>query len=229
MGMPSDENQLLNEARDFVSRFRASLSPEIRAADLTMHSKVPFKAATLREAYFYRMTELSAAACSLYEDKLYLSGLIVTRAVIETLAALYYLKEAVSTFLEKPDIEILDQVLMAGLSGSRHPDAKADGLPSSINIMTMIKHLDRSIPQLENHYNWLSEMAHPNSLGVVNTYARTNAETLTAEFTVDKLSDEILPGTKLLLACLATFEDGYNELAELLSLLNAACNGTAQH
>lgn len=78
--------QRLREAREYSERFTASLPQHINAATLTVKSKLPFKALSIRELLLHRMAALSTAAVDLFSHKRVIPAVILTRAVVETLA-----------------------------------------------------------------------------------------------------------------------------------------------
>src|SRR5713226_5901821 len=95
-----DEAQTLKEARGFVDAIASSLPKQIQAAALTWKSKIPFKALTVRESLFHRVSALASAAVELFEAHRVIPAIILTRAVVETVAVMFTFHERLSRFLE---------------------------------------------------------------------------------------------------------------------------------
>ena len=86
------------------------------------------------------------------------AGILLTRALFETAAALWHLKVTVKRQLEKaiePDLET--QVLKIIL-GHRSEAT----LPNAISVLTFIDRLTESFPLTRKKYDVMSEYAHPN-------------------------------------------------------------------
>lgn len=97
----ADQNaKHLSEAREYADRLSASLPDRIQIAALTLKSKLPFKAVSIRELLLHRMAALSSAAVDLFEQKRVIPAVILTRAIVETLAALFTIHERVERFLK---------------------------------------------------------------------------------------------------------------------------------
>jgi hypothetical protein len=133
MNLSSDDDaRILKEARGFVDVFASSLSERVQVAALTLKSKIPFKALSVRELLLHRVFALASAAVELFEANRVIPAVILTRAVVETLAVMFTFHERLSRFLENKNATELDKFLMCSLVGARNnPD-----MPRSINILT---------------------------------------------------------------------------------------------
>ena len=93
---------------------------------------------------------------------------ILARAVLEATAVLFSLAEDVEGIAKGKDVGDFERRLNAMLVGSRNRKTPVD----AINILTHLKKMDKSFEGILEHYDSLSELAHPNFAGVVNSYAQ---------------------------------------------------------
>lgn len=54
-----DPKEYLSHSKRLVNEFKLNLPKKVYAADLSVKSKIPFKAVPLREVLLYRVTELA--------------------------------------------------------------------------------------------------------------------------------------------------------------------------
>lgn len=82
---------LMSEIPESLEVLEASLPKQINGYALSLRSKLPWKVMLYREALIWRVVELGRGAFeNLRGDKL-VSGIVLTRAAVETAAALWYL------------------------------------------------------------------------------------------------------------------------------------------
>jgi hypothetical protein len=175
----------------------AARPAELDARRLARRSKLPFKAALYRDALLWRIEELGRCALGAYDRTDHVSGIVLTRATIETIAALHSLHRLVTRY-QGGDIEGLDATLMSMLMGSR---AREDR-PDAINVLNAIDKLTKSVPAFRALYDQLSEFAHPNDAGTASSYAVLDIVDLGATFTAR--GEQFERRAWLLIECLAT-------------------------
>src|SRR5262249_24482563 len=153
-----DDAQTLKEARGYIDAIASSLPERIQAAALTWKSRIPFKALTVRESLVHRVFALASAAVELFEASRVIPAITLTRAVVETVAVMFTFHERLSRFLENKNVTDLDDFLMNILVGARDdPD-----MPKSINILTMVDRVEKTLTGFRSLYDHLCEYAHPN-------------------------------------------------------------------
>ena len=82
---------LLADLQETHQRFIQSLMVEkLHVYSVSSTAKTPFKAFHLREALYYRMTDLAGAAIDLYKQNKIVPAIIIIRAAYETAALCYY-------------------------------------------------------------------------------------------------------------------------------------------
>ena len=117
-------------------RINASLPPYAEPRTVSYTAKIPFKALSVRELLIHRIANLSQVACKLLDGEEYLSSIIISRAVVETTAVIYYIDKKMKECLDKDNIEGFDDTVIKLLFGSRNEMTEV----ISINILTLIEH-----------------------------------------------------------------------------------------
>jgi cation transport protein ChaC len=123
------------------------------------HTKIPFKALVYREALIWRMTELGRAAFDCFEKNKLAAGILLTRAAVETSAALWYLSAKLDASVQSGTVGDIDDYLMKLMMGSK---SNQDIMPAAINVLTFVDCVDKDIKGFRQQYDGLSEFARPN-------------------------------------------------------------------
>ncbi len=86
----------------------------------------------------------------------------------------------------------------------------------SINILTLIDDLNKTIPLFRNNYDTFSEVAHPNYSGVVGLFAEIDRPSFVMNFARGWSRNEVKPQSaiEILATCLDLFILVYNEIAD---------------
>jgi hypothetical protein len=88
---------------------------------------------------------------------------ILTRAAVETSAAMWYLHKNLAPAVKAKAVGDIDDCLKRLMMGSKSVDR--DIMPEAVNVMTFVKHVDKEIEGFLHQYEGLSEYAHPNWSG----------------------------------------------------------------
>jgi len=155
-------------AERLVSDLKATLPPKVNAAPEGIPPEFPFKVLSLREPLLCRIVDLVEASLELCKVDKGMGAAILARAVLEATAVLFALVEGVEGIAKGKDVGDFEQRLNAMLAGSKNQKTPVD----AINILTHIKKMDKTFEGILDHYGSLSELAHPNFAGVLNSYAR---------------------------------------------------------
>jgi hypothetical protein len=133
---------LLDEIQRRLSALESSLPKHLDAKAISPTAKLPFKALVYREALIWRMAELSRVAFHSYEADKIAAATLITRAAIETSAALWYLCAKLEATVRSGTVADIDSYLMKLAMGSKiNPD-----MPQPINVMTFVDRVDKDIP-----------------------------------------------------------------------------------
>jgi len=137
-----DKETLLREANEFADELRQALVTTIRPADISPTAKIPFKVRMFRELLLHRVSDLSDAACSLYNKGSIVPAFVLTRAAFETMAALFYFNKKVEAAISVGKTDDLDTIAMNGLFGTKDKSKPFE----AVNILTAIGHLEKKYP-----------------------------------------------------------------------------------
>ena len=208
----------LAEAQEYAARFTASLPDRIQIAALTLKSKLPFKVLSIRELLLHRVAALSGAAVDLFAQKRAIPAVILTRAIVETLAVLFTFCERLDRFLkeEPKDIGAFDEILMRYLMGARNNPE----MPAPTNIVTLVDRVEKMLPGFRRTYDSLCECAHPNWAGMFGAFAEVDRENFELKLRPAEKSFAYSTGLAALSGSLMLFEHYYNDSAELVRKIN---------
>ena len=222
--LTADDAETLKEVRDYTDRLAASLPKRVQAAAFTSKSKLPFKAQAIRELLLHRTAALASATVDLFEQNRVIPAVVLTRCIVETLAVLFDFHERLERFLkdEPKDTCVLDQFLVRCLMGSRNnPDP---GMPKSVNILSLVDRIEKTVPGFRAVYDALCEAAHPNWAGTFGAFGRgiggTTRETTELELGPAEQIPAFSAGLSTLSGSLMAFDYYYNDSGELVRQLN---------
>lgn len=198
-----------------LANWRASLMKSISVGGLHSRNpvvykwKAPFRCWMLREAAFWRVTDLLTQSLALYQLGRGLGARILLRSGFETLASLIYLNLKMQAVMDgKLDFHNFSQVT-AQLVGARKNDTVA---PVAINVVTMLNHGDRRCPGLRGIYDSLSESAHPNFEGMVWGYSKVDHDEYETHFSNRWMALDGERHFDSLGLCMMTFHHEYNDM-----------------
>jgi hypothetical protein len=217
--MDEGSKDALAEASLLCEELAHSLPTLIPAAGLS--HKLPFKATSIRELLICRMSDLASSATQHLRNHAVVPGAILTRAAVETVAVLFCLNQAVEQFLETHDLDRINSFLMSSLVGSRSEDHPVQ----SINILTLIDKVTKTIPTFRSSYDNLSEYAHPNWSGLLGSYGSIDKENHELHLGVRDTSVGLRTSLFVLTATLHTFRHYYNLSAGTLDRFNQYFEG----
>lgn len=213
---------LTSEIRSRLELLESSLPKHADAMDLSRTAKLPFKALVCRETLVWRMTELGSTALESFEKNRLTSAILLTRAAVETSAALWYLCAKLEAALDSEAVGDLDGYLMKLTLGSRTND---DIMPEPINVLNFVDRVDKEVSGFRHQYELLSEFAHPNWAGVTGLYSKPGLPNLSVDFGANIRGGEAAKkiGVINLSVALMFFEQSYNSVAKLMPAFVALC------
>jgi len=206
-------DEMLAEIRGRLTILEKSLPKQIDPIGIS-RTKLPFKVLNYREALIWRVTELARAALQTFEAQQFVAAIVLTRAAVETNAALWYLDEKLSTALKQEELGDLDDCVMRLLAGSYGWDE----FPNPIRVGKFMECVERSVPGFRDQYNMLSEYAHPNAHGTTGLYSTIDRENILVDFGLQDRNTK--PAKAVCIANLSVtlmlFEHTYNHFGELM-------------
>jgi hypothetical protein len=206
----------LEEARHLSNELMRSLATLVYEADYTLKSRIPFKAASVRELLAHRMHDLAKSAVSDLDMHAVVPGATLTRAAVETVAVLYCLNQEMVSFLATQDAARINSFLMSSLTGSRDSDAPA----RSVNVLTLIDKVAKELPGFRHSYDNLSEYTHPNWSGLLGSYGTVDREQHILHLGIRDPTYGMRATTHALAGALHTFKHFYVQSGENLARFN---------
>jgi hypothetical protein len=221
--MSEETDALIGEIRDLLERVESSLPHRVDAGAVSVLAKIPFKVLVFREMLIWRLAELGRTALQCFESDRIASAITLTRATVETSAALWFLCARVEAALKSGEIGDIDQCVMRLMFGNRvEPE-----MEKAINVLSFVDKVDRDVPGFRKNYERLSEFAHPNWAGTALLFSRPDPPNLGTDFGTQLRPDE---GTRdvgiySLTAALEFFESRYNHLSDIMPAFVSLCEG----
>lgn len=178
-GTPCEFNHRMEDPALLLSRWKASLPIGVSiggalAKNPTAYKwKAPYRSLVLREALFWRTYDLLSQAQLLHEQHHTLGSRLLLRSALESVAMLAYLNQCTAALLDgQSRFDEFEEKTRLLLLGSRDKSTKYQ----SVNVLTVLKHIDKVYPGVMGVYNGLSESAHPNFESVCLGYSEVNHE-----------------------------------------------------
>jgi hypothetical protein len=165
----------LDEARQRVENIRARLPSSVSFADLGVQSQAPYLLLCIRAGLIWRTEELARCACDVLSKDDVAAGILLTRAVIESAALIWRLKETIENRHKYIPDELRDLLTKMWVGWKNDPENDPT-LPKAINILTMVNHMNKQFPGVRDRYDEFSEFAHPNWGGVSGLFSATDRE-----------------------------------------------------
>lgn len=171
--------------------------------------KATFRVWMLREAVFWRLSDLMTQSYTLYRQGHGLGARILLRSAFESLATLIYLNQLMRQVLDgKLSFHDFGDKTATLLLGSRDGSTKHQ----SLNIMTVLEKCDKRYPGIAKLYSILSESAHPNYEGMVVGYSKIDHDEYETHFSnrwMELYGERHLESMEL---CMETFHHEYNDV-----------------
>jgi hypothetical protein len=215
--MPKTIEDLITEIRDRLDRLNANLPARLDARDLGARSRLPFYALYCRETWIWRAVELGRDAYECFLKENFVSAVVLTRAGMETTAALWTLRSEIEKTLELGSVDGLGAYLARLRVGQGKGIAQPDD-PKAVHVMDFIRAVEKDCEGFAHQYDYLSEFAHPNWSGTTGLYSRFDYDEALAEFGQNIRGEESTKGIGLtnLSVVLLFFEHTYNRIADLM-------------
>lgn len=219
--MSDKSDSLIAEINERIQQITDNLPPCVDAAAVSTSAKTPFKFICFREALLWRTEDLARNALERFRAGELLSGLVLTRCVSESAAAMWYIMEKIKAAIHQQATADLDNTAMRMLLGNK---VESD-LPDPVNVLTMVQHAEKAMPGVEKQYLLLCEYAHPNWTGTTLLFSETNAENHRTNFGRYRRGGKSaeLIGLSSLNAALVMFQHAYNQVSNSMSRFIDIC------
>jgi len=212
----------LNEAQKRLHHLESSLAAQLDAMAVSRTAKLKFKALLYRETLARRMAGLCRVAIRTFRGHELASAMLLTRAAVETSAALWYASAKLDATLESRTVADLDIYLMRLAMGSK---ADRDITPEPVNVLTFVDRVDKDVQGFRQQYDRLSEFAHPNWAGTTLLYSKSDAANRRTYFGSNIRGDEStkMIGLTNLNVALMAFDRSYKRVSDLMPAFITLC------
>jgi hypothetical protein len=184
--MITDSNEILNEISRRCDQIESSLVSCIHQDSVSSQTRIPYHTLVYREVSARRFLELSRNAISNYESDNFVTAVVLTRAALETTAALWYLKIKIETVVKTGTLadinDINDCLNRLMLGGKTNPNSR---VPEPINVLSFVDKTDKSFKGYRQQYDELSEVSHPNWSGTLLPYSKGYKKEKRTDFVKD--------------------------------------------
>lgn len=206
---------LLAEADARLHLLEAGRPKSLDGFALSSVSKLPFKALRYRESLLWRIVQVGRSAFESFANNKLASAILLTRATVETSAALWYLRAKLETAVESKTLGNIDDDLTRLSMGSK---TDTDILPAAINVLNFVDRVEKDIDGFRHQYDRLSEFAHPNWAGTILLFSKVDESKAVANFGENiRGGDSVrITGAVNLSVSLAMFETSYNSITDLM-------------
>jgi hypothetical protein len=228
--MERDPPALMEEIRGRVELLESNLPGRVDAMAVSPTSKLPYKGLVYREALIWRRAEPGREALESFEKNKLVSAIVLTRATVETSAALWYLCAKLDAVVKSSVVGDIDDYLMRLMMGTatgasaNDPNATDPVLPRPIKVSAFLKQVDKDIEGFSHQYGILSEYAHPNWAGTALLFSKDIPEDRCTIFGQNiRGSSTKTIGVSNLNAALMMFERSYSRIAGLMPAFISLC------
>lgn len=225
----ASESEQLKSIESLLATFAGLRPRRVDPAHYSSKTQVPAKVAALRAGLLYRIVELASGSIQSLRAGQLAAAVVLARAVLETVAALWFATRKIELALETKCAAPLDEDLMRLLLGfkANKPTTEA---PEAINVMTFFKHIGKEVREMELVYADLAEYAHPNWAGTTSLYSRPDLVNRRLDFSTTETNASVALLTRTALEIsLVTFKEFHKRtdalMPKLIELVENARHG----
>ena len=217
----NNDNNNLSKLKLLVNNVQEHLVSSVEASSFPSNTMIPFRTYMFRESLLHRIAELGSTAYNLYNEQNALSGLVITRSILETASILYLLTNKIEKTIESKDLISFSKYLARLSTGSKNKSSDIE----AINVLTGIDIWDKKENKIRKLYDDLSEFTHPNywgNLAIMGEIDRKNNK-LNFGKEYGKWKSALNIGITSALIILQISQKIYDEMTEILPELIDVC------
>jgi hypothetical protein len=129
-------------------------------------AKVAWAIVVIEQAMIHRAVMLADGCADTWNSRNVLTSVLAARGLLETIAAMWEFEVALRKRVKDGQMKPLYEAVMRRTFGTRLEGWIADGAGfKAIHINDALRALEEDLEGTMNHYDHISEMCHPNSLG----------------------------------------------------------------
>ena len=160
-------DSLLKEAQEAYDKLTVILPAEVNAAIKRGCRPAPVLACFLRAGLLHRAADIAGSAVAFYSQWRPTPALLMTRAVVESVAVYYSLYEEIKEAVDSQDASDADNCIEAFLHASNGHNYKD---PQSGDMLTAVDRLEHLVKGVRKHYNMLNQVTYPSGAGTWQHY-----------------------------------------------------------
>ncbi len=215
----------IDSVNNLIVRLDSRRSYRVDPAGRPPTPKVVWNLQCYVQLALHRVVDLSSETCNAWNSKKPVVAIILVRAVIENCAYLYDIASKLRMNIQNNDFQSIHDLIINRMMGSR----TIKGSQESVNVMTVIDKVDKTIAGFRDHYEFLCDFCHPNYSGMHGLYGKINREKIYFDLNRDfGLTEQvftfILTG---LLPGLLMFEESLNQIEKTYPALIKLSNEDA--
>ena len=225
----------IEEFNQTLERLRKRRLSSIRPEGVAAESKVVWKISSFIQVVLYRIVMLADGCADAWNARNVLAALLCSRAIMETSAVILDFEIQLKRFCGDSNFSAIDDLVMNRTFSTRQEDWHKEGSGlAAVSVLTLIDKMDKTIEGARQHYDFLSEMCHPNSMGHNFMFGKLDTQTAVvclsdqAPFT-RAFSDHVFGGFILIGIFELSLDRIDKLLPRVLELSNAARTRTPQH
>jgi hypothetical protein len=213
---------LLVEANARLVLLEGARPKSVNGFAISSVSKLPFIAINYRESLLWRVVQLGRCASENFKDNKLAAAILLTRATVETSAALWYLRTKLENVIESKTLGSIHNDLVRLSMGSK---TEKDILPAAVNVLNFVDTVEKDIGGFRHQYDRLSEFAHPNWAGTTLLFSKRDESQTVANFGENMRGGDSAKATGAvnLVVSLQIFEKSYNEITDLVPAFVKLC------
>ncbi len=199
--------QRLDEAIALTEKMAFDLPTKVELRSLFEASLLPPRALSAREVLRYRMLEICRSACNSFKKSEAVSGAILTRAAFETATLMFNVQKRIQQAIDDGQLGEVGEFLLKAIVGSKNNPNH----PQAVNVLTLLKQLEKEHPGLTERYDYLCEIAHPNQMGTLVAFGLHGPDAVLNLGAKANFGQQFYP---LLQIAIVVFGMAYNRLAD---------------
>jgi len=204
----------VDEAMSNLAEWKKCRKEKVEPRVKNMAYRPTFNAECFREAAFCRFYELAESTFELYTLNFLVGAGVTARSAQETIAAIWFINSKLEHLTKTKDLSHFVQSMKRLSLGW----SSVEGFPEKNNVLKYIDSVDKIMDgRFRQHYNMLSEYAHPNYSGMLGVYSQANHETLEVTFGFNPHGQRVLKNhiESTLMICiglLRPIQEGYEKI-----------------
>ena len=188
-GVSETDVEKIDRINETLARLRGRRKSEIIPEGPLLKSKLAWKVANYQQAILYRIVMLTSGCALNWNFGNSLCSILAARAIVETVALFLEFESRLEELLARSDFGGINKLIDNRTFASRDEEYLKEN-PDLIatNVITFIDKIDQELLRgARHHYDFLSEVCHPNSFGHFFFFGSLDTQTGITTFSDNKM------------------------------------------